>query len=67
MPKAIYILNQHDKGNVLGHFLPGLGSWVGCSIRFVNRWVKEVLIMKGKHNWLFLDISEGELPHPTAR
>ena len=25
-PKTIYILNQHDKGNVLGLFSLGLGS-----------------------------------------
>ncbi len=45
-PKTTYNLNQHDRGNVLGHFLFGLGSWVGCRNRFINRWVKEVFITK---------------------
>ncbi len=45
-PKTIYILNQHDKGNVSGHFLSGLGSRVGCRNGFVNRGIKEVLMTK---------------------
>ncbi len=45
-PKIMYILNQHDRGNVLGHFLSGLGSGVGCRNGFVNRGIKEVLITK---------------------
>ncbi len=43
-PKTIYILNQHDRVNVLGHFLSGLGPWVECRNRFVNQGVKEVFI-----------------------
>ena len=45
-PKTIYILNQHDGGNVLGHFLLGLGSRVGLRNGFVNQWVKGVFITK---------------------
>ena len=40
-PKTINILNQHDRGNVLGHFLSGLGSQIRCRNGFVNQWVKE--------------------------
>ncbi len=44
--KTTYILNQHDRGNVSGHFLLGLGSQVRHRNGFVNQWVKEVFITK---------------------
>ncbi len=44
IPKTIYILNQHDKGNVLGSFSLGLGSGFGCRRDFVSRLAEEVLI-----------------------
>ncbi len=66
-PKTIYILNQHDKGNVLGppfHWGLGLGS--GAEKVLPTSQLRKFWLQKSKHNQLFGGIFECKLPHPTA-